>query len=148
MNPPQISVIICTHNPRADYLGRTLDGLRSQELSAGEWELVLVDNASPEPVAPRFDLGWHPRARVVVEPEMGLTAARLRGISEASAPLLVFVDDDNVLSADYLKRALSLAALADRWASERTSSATTANPAPDSPARAASTAALSARMLV
>ena len=70
-----------------------------------------MDNASPEPVAPRFDLGWHPRARVVVEPEMGLTAARLRGISEASAPLLVFVDDDNVLSADYLKRALSLAAL-------------------------------------
>ncbi|MCW0414603.1 hypothetical protein NB689_000357 [Xanthomonas sacchari] len=43
---------------------------------------------------------------------------------------------------------ISLAALAERWASVRTSLATTAKPRPCSPARAASTAALSARMLV
>ena len=43
---------------------------------------------------------------------------------------------------------ISLAAADDRWASERTSPATTANPRPCSPARAASTAAFSARMLV
>ena len=44
--------------------------------------------------------------------------------------------------------AVSLAAAALRWAKERTSSATTANPAPASPARAASTAAFRARILV
>ncbi|MCW0448845.1 hypothetical protein NB706_001679 [Xanthomonas sacchari] len=43
---------------------------------------------------------------------------------------------------------ISLAALAERWARVRTSLATTAKPRPCSPARAASTAALSARMLV
>ncbi|MNP60315.1 hypothetical protein D3C76_1553890 [compost metagenome] len=43
---------------------------------------------------------------------------------------------------------ISLAAVALRWASMRTSAATTANPRPCSPAPAASTAALSARMLV
>ena len=43
---------------------------------------------------------------------------------------------------------ISLAALAERWASSRTSWATTAKPLPDSPARAASTPALSARRLV
>ncbi|KAF1036243.1 MAG: hypothetical protein GAK35_04117 [Herbaspirillum frisingense] len=43
---------------------------------------------------------------------------------------------------------ISLAACALRWANERTSEATTAKPRPCSPARAASTAALSARMLV
>ena len=43
---------------------------------------------------------------------------------------------------------MSLAACAERWARLRTSSATTAKPMPASPARAASTAALSARMLV
>jgi len=43
---------------------------------------------------------------------------------------------------------ISLAAVAERWASERTSDATTAKPLPCSPARAASTAALSARILV
>ncbi|MNU99397.1 hypothetical protein D3C71_895270 [compost metagenome] len=43
---------------------------------------------------------------------------------------------------------ISLAAWAERWASERTSLATTAKPRPCSPARAASTAALRARILV
>ena len=43
---------------------------------------------------------------------------------------------------------ISLAAVAERCASARTSPATTAKPLPCSPARAASTAALSARMLV
>ena len=42
----------------------------------------------------------------------------------------------------------SLAAAPVRWASARTSDATTAKPRPCSPARAASTAAFSARMLV
>src|SRR5262245_40824519 len=43
---------------------------------------------------------------------------------------------------------MSLAACADRWARLRTSVATTAKPRPASPARAASTAALSAKRLV
>jgi hypothetical protein len=43
---------------------------------------------------------------------------------------------------------ISFAAPADRWASERTSPATTAKPRPCSPARAASTAAFSARIFV
>jgi hypothetical protein len=43
---------------------------------------------------------------------------------------------------------ISFAAVALRCASERTSPATTAKPRPCSPARAASTAAFSARMLV
>ena len=43
---------------------------------------------------------------------------------------------------------ISFAAPAERFASVRTSAATTANPLPCSPARAASTAAFNARMLV
>ncbi|MNV98654.1 hypothetical protein D3C71_1939340 [compost metagenome] len=53
------------------------------------------------------------------------------------------------VSAEALINAfISLAATALRCARLRTSLATTANPRPCSPARAASTAALSARMLV
>ncbi|MCW0423362.1 hypothetical protein NB713_001305 [Xanthomonas sacchari] len=47
-----------------------------------------------------------------------------------------------------IRALISLAAAAERCASVRTSEATTAKPRPCSPARAASTAALSARMLV
>ena len=106
----KISVIICTHNPRADYLQQTLAALRAQSLSADEWELIVVDNASARPVAAQIDVSWHPRARVVVEATLGLTPARRRGIREAAAELLVFVDDDNVLAPDYLAEADRLAA--------------------------------------
>lgn len=102
---PQISVILCAHNPRPDFLQRTLNALRQQTLPASEWELLLVDNASKEPLATRFDLSWHPAARHVREEELGLTAARLRGIKESTGSLLVFVDDDNLLAADYLAAA-------------------------------------------
>lgn len=105
----KLSVVLCTHNPRPDYLTRTLAGLAAQTLARTDWELILVDNASAEPVAGRFSLEWHPHGRHVREAELGLTAARLRGIREAAAELLVYVDDDNVLAPDYLEETLRLA---------------------------------------
>jgi len=100
-----LSVIICTHNPRSDYFQQCVDGLRSQTLSCQEWELLLVDNRSDEPVADRVNLSWHPVASIVREETPGLTAARLRGIRESRGDLLVFVDDDNVLDRDFLEHA-------------------------------------------
>ena len=104
-----VSVIICTHNPRADYLSDTLAGLAAQTLAHDAWELLLVDNASDEPMEGRFNLGWHADARVVREETLGLTPARLRGVAEARGELLLFVDDDNVLNPDYLEQALLIA---------------------------------------
>jgi len=98
-----LSVIICTHNPRDDYVRRCLDALRAQRLPHNHWELVVVDNHSDAAVADRIDLPWHPSARIVREETMGLTAARLRGIRESTGELLVFVDDDNVLDPDFLE---------------------------------------------
>ncbi len=109
---PAITVVICTHNPRADYFAQCLDALRSQTLPATAWELIIVDNRSDELIGPGIDLGWHPAARIIREEVLGLTPARLRGIREANGALLVFVDDDNVLDPDYL-------AVAARLASER-----------------------------
>jgi glycosyltransferase involved in cell wall biosynthesis len=107
--PAPVSVIICTHNPRADYVGRCLAALQAQTLPTGRWELVVVDNLSDEPLAGRLDLGWHAGARLVREEKLGLTPARLRGIREAAGEVLVFVDDDNVLAPDYLEMALRVA---------------------------------------
>jgi glycosyltransferase involved in cell wall biosynthesis len=98
----ELSVIICAHNPRPHYLRRVLQALRDQSLPKEHWEVVLVDNASQQPLAGVWDLTWHPHGRHVSEGELGLSAARLRGIAEARNGLLVFVDDDNVLDADYL----------------------------------------------
>jgi glycosyltransferase involved in cell wall biosynthesis len=101
-----VSVIICTHNPRTDYLARCLDALRAQTLSKDRWELLVVDNATDTPLEPCLDLSWRCGARIVREDTLGLTPARLRGIEEATAELLVFVDDDNVLDPNYLEVAL------------------------------------------
>jgi hypothetical protein len=104
-----LSVVICTYNPRSDYLRRCSDALRCQTLPPNRWELVVVDNRSDEPVAHRGDLSWPLDARLVREETLGLTPARLRGIRESTGDLLIFVDDDNVLDADFLQTALRIA---------------------------------------
>ena len=102
------SVIICTHNPRSDYFARVLDGLRNQTLPLHKWELLIVDNASRLPLASSWDISWHPNARHILESELGLSHARRRGIQEASADLIIFVDDDNVLDETYLAEAIKI----------------------------------------
>lgn len=105
---PFISVIICTHNPRRDYLERVLQALKAQILPTDLWELLLIDNASVQALSEEIDLTWHPKSRYIREEQLGLTPARLRGIKEAVAETLVFVDDDNVLDPDYLEVALKI----------------------------------------
>lgn len=106
---PEISVILCTHNPRPDYFRRVLDALKAQSLAQEQWELLVVDNASREVLAAGWPLGWHPGARHIREDELGLTPARLRGIAEAMGEILVFVDDDNVLAPDFLANTRQIA---------------------------------------
>ena len=108
----EISVITCSHNPRSDELPLVLDALQKQTLDKQRWEYLLIDNASDEPLALRFDLSWNPQNRHVREEKLGVTHARLRGIQETTSDLLVFVDDDNVLDPDYLEQVVDLAS---RW---------------------------------
>jgi len=105
----QLSVIICCHNPRMDYLARVLGALKAQTLSTDNWELLVVDNASKDPVSASHDISWHPKAHHVREMNLGLTHARLRGIAESRGDLLIFVDDDNVLAENYLDIANQIA---------------------------------------
>lgn len=103
----ELSVIICTHNPRKDFLERTLEGLKRQTLTCVRWELLIVDNASKTPVD--FSLvEWHRRGRVVREDHLGLTYARTRGIEESLGEVILFVDDDNILGEDYLEQVVQI----------------------------------------
>jgi glycosyltransferase involved in cell wall biosynthesis len=105
---PRISVVTCSHNPRADYLARVLAALQLQTIACSEWDYVLVDSGSDQQLSSRVDLSWHPHARIVREDAPGLTRARLRGIAETSGDLLIFVDDDNVLDADFIEQAIRI----------------------------------------
>src|SRR4051794_37262259 len=92
-----------------DYLGRTFDALRAQTLPFANWELLVVDNKSTPPLQDRLDVGWHPNATLVREEQLGLARTRITGFKVAKGDLVVLVDDDNVLAADYLERALEIA---------------------------------------
>lgn len=104
-----VSAIICSHNPRPEYLRRVLDALEKQTLPKSDWELLLVDNASSEPISARFDLSWHPNARHLREDRIGKTHAILLGIRQSKGGLLVIVDDDNILREDYFENCLKIA---------------------------------------
>jgi glycosyltransferase involved in cell wall biosynthesis len=86
-----------------------LAGLKAQTLPTADWELLLIDNASKEPLAKSWDVSWHPQGRHLREERLGSAQAHLCGIRESDGELLVFIDDDTVLSPDYLSVAIDLA---------------------------------------
>ena len=104
----KLSVIICTHNPRPEYLSRTVEALRVQTLPTTDWELLLIDNASHPAAATLVSLTWHQNARILVESKLGKNVALSRGISHSRGKLIVIVDDDNLLDADYLTNAVEI----------------------------------------
>ena len=105
---PDVSVIICTRNPRRGIVDRVVASLASQTLPFDRWETVVIDNGSDPPVQSLGAAKLHGPG-CIVESKVGLTNARLRGIQETQGSLLVFVDDDNLLDSDYLEQALRIA---------------------------------------
>jgi glycosyltransferase involved in cell wall biosynthesis len=107
---PLVSVIICTYNPHQYTFGWVLDCLAQQTLPATDFEVLVIDNNSRPPLeAEALVAGRRLNLRLVGEARQGQMYARCTGTSEARAPLLVFVDDDNGLAADYLEEALRIA---------------------------------------
>lgn len=103
---PRISVIICTYNRSASLL-RTLRSLTAQTLDAALWELVVVDNNSPDDtqqVAAGF-AAEHPEldVRTFFEPRQGLSHARNRGIGESRGEYVVLIDDDVEVNDDFVR---------------------------------------------
>jgi len=104
----ELTLAICSHNPRSQYFGRVLNSIRDQSVPKELWDFILVDNCSEVPLADVWDLSWHPRGRHVFAGELGLAAARRCAIEASSSELLVFVDDDNVLDINYLQEAIKI----------------------------------------
>lgn len=84
-----VSVVVCTRQ-RADLLVGALDSLRL-DLANGH-EVVVVDNGPDQ--ATRDVVDAVPGVRYVAESRPGLSRARNTGISAATHPIVVFVDDD------------------------------------------------------
>lgn len=103
MPEPQISAIICTHN-RDTYLGAAIDSLLKQEF-AGEFEVIVVDNASSDRTCEVVEarLFAHPRLKYVYESVTGLSVARNTGFRESRGAIIAYLDDDAVASQSWLQ---------------------------------------------
>jgi glycosyltransferase involved in cell wall biosynthesis len=104
---PVVDIVICTYN-RASCLDAVLANLSRQSCGPRvRWRVLVVDNASTDATAEVVDIhrakGALPELRYVLEPILGLTAARLRGARETTAPWIAFVDDDNFLDSGWLE---------------------------------------------
>lgn len=100
MSKPAVSVIIPAHN-RIDYLSQALDSVAAQTFT--DFEVIVVDDGSKEPVTQHA--AAHPVApRVVRQDRQGPAAARNRGIFEARADLIAFLDSDDLWLPTKLER--------------------------------------------
>lgn len=106
-----ISIIICTYNGKA----RIKDALHSiiNLKSDSEWELIIVNNSSTDGTDEFCSqylstygdgIVW----KIVQEEKPGLAYARLKGFIESKYDYLLYCDDDNSLSKDYLNIGFSL----------------------------------------
>ena len=101
-----ITLIICTYN-REKYIGPLLDSIAKNDYPTMDYEIVLVDNNCTDntrKVCEQF-IAEHSEIafRYVVEPEQGLSAARNKGIKEAKGDIIIYVDDDALVDADYIR---------------------------------------------
>ena len=101
-----LTAIICTYN-RAKYIGPLLESIAANDLDKQEYEILLVDNNCTDnthEICEAFAAAHEDvQFRYTNEPEQGLSAARNRGIKEAKGDIIVYIDDDALVDAHYLR---------------------------------------------
>ena len=99
---PQVSVIIPTYNRRA-IVSEAIDSVLAQSLR--EFELILVDDGSTDGTEEEL-LRLGNAIRVERIEHGGPAAARNRGVELARAPLIAFLDSDDLWAPTKIERQL------------------------------------------
>ena len=101
---PKLSIIVPIYNVEK-YLRKCVDSLLGQDLPPEEYEIILVNDGSPdgcdsicEEYAARFG-----QVKVIHRENGGLSAARNSGIKVARGQYVQFVDPDDFLEPNVLK---------------------------------------------
>ena len=97
---PQISIVVPVYNP-GGYLAACLESIAGQTIF-DQLEVILVDDGSTDGSQDACDAfaAEHPNARVIHQPNRGLSAARNAGMDAARAGYLLFVDSDDEIVPD------------------------------------------------
>jgi GT2 family glycosyltransferase len=104
---PRLSVVIATYN-RLPLITRLLWQLAGQTLPPEQFEVVVVDDGSKEPVRePLLEQKLPYSLRVEVQQNAGAAAARHRGVIAARGEVVLVTDDDMQVAPDFLERHLA-----------------------------------------
>jgi glycosyltransferase involved in cell wall biosynthesis len=101
---PAVSIVTPYYNTGPLFLETARSVLRQ---SLQQWEWLIVNDGSTDPAALRALLPLRsadPRIRVLDQPNLGLPAARNAGAKAANAPLLFFLDSDDLLAPTALEK--------------------------------------------
>ena len=101
---PSISIIIPAFNA-ADHIAATLASVLAQCCSG--FEVLVIDDGSSDDTASYLATLRDARIRVLRQPHGGAASARNRGIARATGDYLLFLDADDLLTADALERHLA-----------------------------------------
>jgi glycosyltransferase involved in cell wall biosynthesis len=102
-----VSLVMPAFRPQPEWLRAAV--VSALDEPGCDFELIVVDDGSPEPVAPLLDGLGDPRLRVIESEHVGPYAARNAGIGVARGDYLRFVDADDVVVAGSTGRLLELA---------------------------------------
>ena len=106
MNEPVVSVVIPTY-AKAETLVQVIARLEEQDLPRQDFEVVVVDDGSPDDTARRMErvaAGSPLTLRYLRQANSGVSAARNRGVREARAPIILLLQDDILAIPSLLSR--------------------------------------------
>ena len=107
-----LSVIICTYNPDETIFNKCLEAISVASVLKKPYEIIIIDNNSTNLFSKKTfvqEFIYKHSAKLICETKAGLTPARLRGITETSGDLLIFIDDDNFIAEDFFIKGLDVA---------------------------------------
>lgn len=101
---PEISIIIPTYAP-GELLWTCLDSLEQQTLGKNAYEVCLVLNGDEEPYFDKIKehlKNYKMKVHLIYSEHKGVSFARNMGIEFAKGKYLTFIDDDDLVSPNYL----------------------------------------------
>ena len=98
MTTPHISIIVPIYNA-GQYLHRCIDSLLRQGLKVDEYEIILVNDGSPDDSLSICESYQNksPQIKIISQANAGVAAARNSGLANATGEFICFVDADDYL---------------------------------------------------
>lgn len=101
-----LSIIVPVYNV-SKYLSKCLDSLLHQDLEENEYEIIVIDDGSTDDsgrIADEYAIKYADLIKVIHQENKGLSGARNTGIRSANGKYIQFVDSDDYLEPNVLRK--------------------------------------------